>query len=295
MQEQSGTDEEPEQIEQMLAELSRQLEEGHWPASAERLRLLLLQPDSDSAADETSLVGLEAEEQDAMLTLAVNDALEGVDISLHYPDFYQKMLADNELRQAFLESLELLTHSRAGTLLPLPFPASQSLTFLQANPVVPGSSRIEQTGPGRWRILWRRTLAEIQAILFDSSPLTNSPAFRGPTPLPTGLEDPWFTLLRSEVEVEAYRLSVLLQATQLADRPSALELFLIVGVLPLANGTEAAPPLRANLRWGNYGQSALLDTTGQATFSAVPFNTILTPDHKAVKDHLYFSLEPVTT
>ena len=49
-----------------------------------------------------------------MLSLVVHDALEGVDISTHYPAFYQRMLADNELREAFLDTLDLLRREQAG-------------------------------------------------------------------------------------------------------------------------------------------------------------------------------------
>src|SRR5688572_17786521 len=99
-----------------------------------------------------------------MLSLVVHDALEGVDISVRYPAFYQRMLADNELREAFLDSLDLLRRSQVGQLLPLPQPASEDLSFLRARSSEP---RIEYTTNGRWRILWQRTIADIQAILFQ--------------------------------------------------------------------------------------------------------------------------------
>jgi hypothetical protein len=221
-----------------------------------------------------------------MLSLVVHDALEGVDIATHYPAFYQQMLADNELREAFLDTLDLLRRSQADELLPLPQAASQDLSFLRARSSEP---RVERAANGRWRILWQRTIADIQAILFQ--PRTSlSPLFRSAA---TQVEDPWFTLVNSEVDIEEQRISVLLQATQEVERPRVLPLFLTVGVLSVTDDEDVNLPLRANLRWGRYGQGVLVDKNGQANFSPVPFSAVLAEGHQSVKGHLYLTLEPV--
>jgi hypothetical protein len=222
-----------------------------------------------------------------MLSLVVHDALEGVDISVQYPA-YQRMLTDNELREAFLDTLDLLRRSRADELLPLPQPASQDLSFLRARSSEP---RIERTTNGRWRILWQRTIADIQAILFQPRTLLN-PLFRSAA---DQVEDPWFTLVNGEVEIDEKRISVLLQATQQVERPHLLQPFLTVGVLSLTGDEDLnlTPPLRANVQWGRYSQGVLIDKNGQATFAAVPFSAVLAEGHQLVKSHLYLTLEPV--
>jgi hypothetical protein len=57
-----------------------------------------------------------------LLSIVVEEALRGVDISKRYPGFWGRLIANAELRQAFLESLELLEESREGRLRPLPTP-----------------------------------------------------------------------------------------------------------------------------------------------------------------------------
>jgi hypothetical protein len=221
-----------------------------------------------------------------MLSLVVHEALQGVDISLRYPAFYQQMLVDNELREAFLSNLDLLRRSQADMLLPLPQPASTDLSFLRARSNEP---RIERRTNGRWRILWQRTIADIQAILFQPRTLL-SPLFRSAV---NQVEDPWFTLVNGEVDVDEKRVTTLLQATQHVERPHALQLFLSVGVLSLADEEDIELPLRATLGWGRYGQGVLVDTSGQASFSSVPFSAVFAEGHQSVKGHLYLTLEPV--
>jgi hypothetical protein len=59
-----------------------------------------------------------------LLSLVIDEALGGVDISRRFPTFWAKLLASAELREAFLESLELLEAGRAGRLRPLPPPGA---------------------------------------------------------------------------------------------------------------------------------------------------------------------------
>lgn len=221
-----------------------------------------------------------------MLSLVVHDALEGIDIARRYPAFYQRMLADNELREAFLDSLDLLQRSRSDELLSLPQAASQNLSFLRARSSEP---RIEKVANGRWRVLWQRTIADMQAILFQPR-ASLSPLFRSAA---SQVEDPWFTLVNGEAEVDEKRISVLLQATQEVERPHTLQLFLTVGILSLTDDEDVVMPLRANLSWGRYRQGVLVQEDGQASFSAVPFTAVLAEGHQSVKGHLYLAIEPV--
>jgi hypothetical protein len=222
-----------------------------------------------------------------MLSLVVHDALEGVDIASRYPAFYQRMLADSELREAFLDTLDLLRRSRVDELLPLPQPASQNLSFLRARTTEP---RIERATNGRWRVRWQRTIADIQTILFQPRG-SLSPLFRSAA---NQIEDPWFTLVNGEAEVDEKHISALLQATQEVERPHTLQLFLTVGILSITNDQEINLPLLANLGWGRYGQGLLVGPNGQASFSAVPFSAVLAEGHQTVKGHLYLTLEPVS-
>jgi hypothetical protein len=57
-----------------------------------------------------------------LLSIVVEEALRGVDISKRFPGFWDRLIANAELRAAFLESLALLEESREGRLRPLPTP-----------------------------------------------------------------------------------------------------------------------------------------------------------------------------
>jgi hypothetical protein len=54
-----------------------------------------------------------------LLSIVVEEALRGVDISKRFPGFWGRLIANAELRQAFPESLEMLEESREGRLRPL--------------------------------------------------------------------------------------------------------------------------------------------------------------------------------
>jgi hypothetical protein len=55
-----------------------------------------------------------------LLSLILDEALKGVDIAARFPNFFQKLLVNTELRKTFLDSLELLEADGNGTLTPLP-------------------------------------------------------------------------------------------------------------------------------------------------------------------------------
>jgi hypothetical protein len=68
-----------------------------------------------------------------LLSLLLDDALRETDIASRYPIFFKKLLGNEKLREAFLDSLDLLEQTRAKTLKPLPGPASRNLDFLSQN------------------------------------------------------------------------------------------------------------------------------------------------------------------
>jgi hypothetical protein len=55
-----------------------------------------------------------------LLALMVDEALRGVDIPQRYPLLWQQIMADAALHEAFVDCLELLEASEAGTLRPWP-------------------------------------------------------------------------------------------------------------------------------------------------------------------------------
>lgn len=51
------------------------------------------------------------DEDNEWLLLVARDALKGIDIGAYYPAFFQKLITNHHLRQAFLHELELHHHS----------------------------------------------------------------------------------------------------------------------------------------------------------------------------------------
>ena len=71
-----------------------------------------------------------APEDMAMLSFMVSESYQGVDIAVRYPTFYKKLQTNQQLREHFWDALDLMEHSKAGTLAPLPGPPRRDLSFL---------------------------------------------------------------------------------------------------------------------------------------------------------------------
>ena len=96
-----------------------------------------------------------------MLSLIINSALNGEDISKRYPAYYRKLLSEVEFRQNFIDALELLEAERIHQLLPVPNSKKASLSFLIEQPTRPALEILQQH---KWRTTWQRTLEQLQSI-----------------------------------------------------------------------------------------------------------------------------------
>ncbi len=244
----------------------------NWPATADELLSRLSQA-SHRAVDSS-------EENDTLLSLVVDDALKGVDISRRYPVFFQRLLADDELRRAFLETLEA-AENRA---IPATAAAEPALSFLQT----PARHAIlEVVSPNRWRLRWQAALDQLQQLFFSADQV--QPAYRAAD----YLEDAWFTLIRDEIAVDQFRASVLLEAARLMTSPDHLQLHLAVGLTPdRMVVTERLPELRAQLTWGTYDQTVTITQRGRATFPLLPLQLILDETTQHVTADLQLIVEP---
>jgi len=102
-----------------------------------------------------------------MLSLIVSGTLGGEDVSRRYPDFHQRLLADADLRQAFLDALEAVEAERAGAQIPLPEAGRASLAFLKNQPAAPVVEVLDKDG---WRSTWQRTLEQVRSIFSPPEP-----------------------------------------------------------------------------------------------------------------------------
>ena len=262
----------PDWVKRRLDRLRRQLEAGETPPGLERLWR-----DLDAA---TPAGGVD-ENEEAMLSLVLNDALKGIDISDRYPDFYRRMLADANLRYAFLESLAILMRDAAGELEPLPQAPGHDLAFLEEQALEPAVT-VAAEGQG-WRITWHHTLETLR-VLFSAAPPAAAPAYpsgRGP------LEDDVLTLLRSNVAVAELELDVVLEVIRPAATPGELHPFLMV----TPESATALPALCGTLDWGTYSETVAVTAVGVARFPAIPLPAILDEREETLSGTLTLTVE----
>jgi hypothetical protein len=248
-----------------------------WLDSLRRPARLDQTPDNEAGSP------ADPEGDELMLSLVVSDALAGEDIARLYPAFFRQMLVDEELREAFLDTLDILEKSRSGQLELLPGEPSADLSFLSQAP----RSESAQADGAHWRFFWRQTIEALQAILFSAG-AGASPVYRQ--------DDiyghPYFTLLNSEADAPGLKLAVLLEAEQPLDRPD--ELTPLLTVLLMSPYDEGRRPLTlaAHLRWGGYERRLRLRANSQATFDSLPMDEVLNTAHSQVIAALELALEP---
>jgi hypothetical protein len=193
-----------------------------------------------------------------MLSQIVSGILNGEDIAQRYPAFYQKLLEHAELRQAFLDALEAVEAERAGQLTPLPGASNTNLAFLSNLPPAP---TLEILSQDHWRATWQRSFEQIR-VIFSPPEL----AYRADT---SAIEDPWFTLLRADINTAGSSYAVVLDCTLATETDNALAAYLNLAVT-LESPTPAQFPLRASLQWGTYHESLLITEEGRVRFPDIP-------------------------
>ncbi len=214
-----------------------------------------------------------------MLSLMINRVLKGEDIAKRYPTFYRKLLGDTDLRQAFLDALESIEAEQAHQQLPMPEPEKAKLTFLGNQRIRP---ILELRESHQWRTTWQTTLEQIQAI-FSPSKL----AYRS---VPDLFEDPWFLLLRDEIEVEGSTYAVALECT-LADIGEALSAYLNLAVTLGTTADKQNFPIQASLHWGDYQESVLITEEGRARFPDISLDKVMDESQQNIKSGLNLIIE----
>lgn len=266
----------PEWVQKKLAALRQALEEsGTWLAKTTNHLVHHLTLNAQESIDEGDY---------EMLSLVVNDALEGVDISRRYPAYYQKMLTNPQLFEAFLEMVEVLEEDRAGQLESPPEKATYDLSFLDKSTPLP---IVTQKETGQWTIIWQQAAEKFQSLFLHPGfpPL----AYRGIDLL----EENYFTLLRGEAALGEKTVDMMLEAAWDGDEERrALRLILTVAFF--SEGTtpgERLPDIQVDLKWGNYNETTIIDQYGQGTFPLLPFQAIADPTNQLINANLQIRLE----
>lgn len=243
------------------------------PTALQRLAAHLAQLDRKSGQ-------IPPEEQE-MLSLIVSRALQGENIAEQYPDYYQKLLQNADLREAFLDALTAIEADRAGAFLPIPRPAVE-LNFLQQPSIKP---KINIHTGNTWSVIWQKTLEEIKTI-FSPPDL----AYRAEPDL---LEEPWFTLLRDEIPVADTTYSITLDCTLATEHENQLAVFITLAVTPNTSPAQPNFPIRAELRWGTYQHSVEIPAEGRIRFPDIPYEIIFDPASNQPRAGLSLSLATV--
>jgi hypothetical protein len=215
---------------------------------------------------------------DEMLSIIVDEAYRGIDISKRYPTFYRKLLVNPSLRQAFIDILESLEKEGENELIALPNRPNINLDFLKKH-----ASKLifEIIDQDNWRISWLRTFEQLQEI-FTPQEL----AFRLDVDL---IEDPWFTLLRKEFEVGKSRYTIVLDCTLSEKGNEALSPYLNIAVT-LGASDQPKFPIHARLQWGEYNERIFIAEEGRVRLPDIPLSTTFDEEFNLVESELNFTL-----
>ncbi len=249
---------------------------GNWPEKADELWLHLDQNDLDDPKQGDEI----------MFSIVINDAMDGVDISERYPEFYRRMLQNPTLFQAFLEAIEVLEANYAGELESVP---AFEVTIPKKRPKDAGPI-VESLGSGAWVARWWQGIDQLISIFrnFSSMP---QPGFRSGWGM---LEESATSLIRSEVTVENTNLGVQLTAAW-TDDPDSMHLQLMVALLDEDEDSAAfrVSSLMAGIHWGKYHQRSAVNEYGKAVFPPLPLATITDDTGQEIIEDLQLMLHPI--
>ena len=256
-------------IEDIIADVKKRLAEtGEWPDWGVLLIRRVRSPDLAMSEDD-----------EEMLSLVIDDFSKGVDIRSRYPIFFDRLLENPRLRTAFLDTLEIIAQAGSGE--PDPVGAtSTNLDFLASQLPKP---TIELTADS-WRAAWQLDALTLRRLF---SPLAGE-LVRGDDLL----EDPWFVLVRSEMQVAGLRLLVNLEAAQDIDEPGTLNLQL--AVFETDPASPPAPALEASISWNAYQHTIPLREIGPTQFPAVAIEDVMDPRSGAFTGDIHLLLQPAT-
>lgn len=232
-----------------------------WPQSANALF-------TDLAASSDGM------EDDAMLVMIVQDALNGADVPRKYPEAYRRLLSNGSLRQTFLDLLAALDPSQQKVSLNL---SASDLSFLYT--AVSPQPTIHHS-PSGWHASWQL----LSNYLTNQLRTPLMPVYR--SGYDNLLEEQSVVLLEDAYTIADLQLNVLLEINLDVNNPETPALFLSV-----SSNSGQQPPMQASLTWGGYQATAVLDANGQANFPALLIDKILDETGQTIHADLHFILE----
>lgn len=223
----------------------------------------------------------EEKEFGKLLSHIIHDTLQGVVISRRYPAFFERLITDLELRETFLDTLEILELNCSGKLEPLPGEPDSDLSFLYKQPAQP---EIHLADSGSWRVVWRQTADQIDTLFTSYQSKTPKAPCRD---VADWLDDDRIVLLRDEMAIGEEHYHILLEAIQSEAQPEHLNISLLIRKVPY---TLVA--LEAYVKWGSYEKSLTLDTYNLGRFTAIPLTAVLDQSGRKVIGDLHLEFGP---
>ena len=104
---------------------SRLTQASEWPETAKDLLENLADFDAESAVS--------MKDDMDMFPLIVGEAYKGTDIAVRFPSLYKRLLRSAELREAFLDALDMLESEANGEIPSLPQELDVNLAFLETS------------------------------------------------------------------------------------------------------------------------------------------------------------------
>lgn len=209
-----------------------------------------------------------------MLSLAVDAASRGKDIATAYPQFYERLSADSALAALFFDAVAAAEESDT-----LPIFPSGNLSFLERNISEPPRISIP-SAPEVWEAVWRVVPQTLDRLFAPAIPIYRSAGLL--------LDVESTILLYNEFEAGGETWEATLEALTQPDAPGQVELFLTV-----ATELEPLPRLQATVAWGDYRQTAVLDTFGRHHFPPFAVEGVLNEEKTAVSQNLHLKIQPI--
>jgi hypothetical protein len=224
-----------------------------------------------------------------MFSIALGDARRNVDISLSHPAFYRRLLADPQLRQAFLDGLDDLAPPHPLDEDSLPAGLTQ-----RARPIADilrearaSQPTRETASTGAWQLRWERTREYLQTLLLSPAPATNGATYRRDDA--SALDEEAVTVIMEEVQVDDLSAQLLLEVARRPETPHLLH-----PILSLTSEEAMAPQqLQVTLQWGPYRETSPLDAAGRANLPPIPAAGITDDAGSVVDARLEVILEPL--
>ncbi len=208
-----------------------------------------------------------------MLSLVVDAALRGESIEATYPKFYQRLSQNKLLADIFADMMAAMKDPLPRSSLPF-----VNLSFLER--AISKPPDIITSLSRQWEAVWQLVSDELDQIFMPSALVYRSAGLL--------LDVDSTILLYNEFEAGGETWQATLEALAQPDAPGQVELFLSV-----STEQEPSPRLQATVWWGDYQQTAVLDSFGRVHFPPFGVERILDEEKTAVSQNLHLQLHPI--